>query len=59
MDDLNDIVVLSPAEALRVGVSKLDASLANLASPDEDKRMDAILDAAELLIAAKRVVLDS
>lgn len=46
-------------DSLRAAVSQLDASLANLNSPDPDARMDAILDAAELLTVAKAVVLNA
>lgn len=50
---------MTPMEELRHAVSNCDATLSDLVSPDEDKRMDAILDAAGLLSAAKKVVLDA
>lgn len=46
-------------ELLRQEVSIFDASLKSLASDDMETRMSAILDAALLLTAAKRVVLES
>lgn len=57
--DIASIVVLPPMEALRVAVSKMDASLRSLNSLEDPVRLDAVLDAAELLAAAKRVVLDA
>jgi hypothetical protein len=46
-------------EHLRHAVSNFDATLTDLVSTDPQKREDAILDAAWLLTAAKRVVLES
>lgn len=45
-------------ESLRLAVSAFDVSLKDLVSSDEDVRGEAILDAAALLTAAKRVVLE-
>lgn len=50
---------LPPMESLRNAVSLFDSTLPNLNSEDPEVRMDAVLDAAKLLTAAKRVVLDA
>lgn len=46
-------------EALRMRVSVFDTTLADLNSDDQEKRTEAIMDAAALLTAAKRVVLSA
>lgn len=53
----DDDIPLSPMEKLRAAVSQFDASMVNLMSEDPDVRIDALLDAAALLMAAKAVVL--
>ena len=52
-------VVMDSIEKLREAVSVADASLRLLVSPDDDVRIDAVLDMASLLQAAKAVVLDA
>lgn len=44
-------------EALKLRVSLFDGSLSDLNSDDAEKRQEAVLDAAALLTAAKKVVL--
>jgi hypothetical protein len=46
-------------QKLNKAVVVADASLKDLVNPDPDIRMNAILDVAELLTAAKAVVLDN
>lgn len=46
-------------EALRMRVSVFDTTLKDLNSDDLEARKEAIMDAAALLTAAKRVVLDA
>lgn len=49
---------MDPMEALTMRVSLFDISVHDLNSDDPEKRTEAVLDAAALLSAAKRVVLD-
>lgn len=50
---------MTPMENLRLAVSAADASIKDLVSEAPDVRMDAILDMAGLLTAAKTVVLEA
>lgn len=50
---------LPPMEGLRLAISAADAGMRNLASPDPNVRMEAVLDFASLLAQAKRVVLSA
>lgn len=49
---------MTDMERLRGAVSAADASLRDLTNPDADIRLEAVLDFAALLSAAKAVVLN-
>jgi hypothetical protein len=50
---------MDPMEALMMRVSLFDVSVHDLNSDDPEKRTEAVLDAAALLTAAKKLVLDA
>ena len=50
---------MSDMENLRMRVSVFDTTLAHLNSENPEERTEAIMDAAALLTAAKRVVLNA
>jgi hypothetical protein len=51
--------IMGDMQELRLAVSAADVSLRDLTDPDPDVRLEAVLDFAALLTAAKRVVLDA